>query len=308
MRVPSRLQPLVDDGIVDEVLRPLMSGKEAEVFLVRSDGELRVADGLATVVVRNRIAQAPARLFADDGVLRKERPETRIVLSEPANAQLIASGTAQERTADGGPASSHPSFQPHPIQGWTPDFIPNVLQEAIDNRGYDELVPVAGAAGMDWARKLARREGIRWLVTTSRRTGKEVEAKLRGLLPPEVVADAVWWCHLPEKKFPAYLGAAEVIWVTQDSVSMVTEAVAAGKPVVVIAMAGRPLALTGVMAADALIWTGHPGSEGGHAIADVLFGDKPPSGRLACTSAGNSRRMASSITSPTTRIRALPVS
>ena len=54
-----------------------------------------------------------------------------------------------------------------------------------------------------------------------------------------------------------------------------------GKPVVVIAMAGRPLALTGVMAADALIWTGHPGSEGGHAIADVLFGDKPPSGRLS---------------------------
>lgn len=81
---------------------------------------------------------------------------------------------------------------------------------------------------------LARREGIRWLVTTSRRTGKEVEAKLRGLLPPEIVADAVWWCHSPEKKFPAYLGAAEVIWVTQDSISMVTEAVAAGKPVVVV--------------------------------------------------------------------------
>lgn len=81
---------------------------------------------------------------------------------------------------------------------------------------------------------LARREGIRWLVTTSRRTGKEVETKLRGLLPAEVVADAVWWCHQPEKKFSAYLGAAQLIWVTEDSVSMVTEAVAAGKPVVVI--------------------------------------------------------------------------
>jgi cysteine synthase len=65
-------------------------------------------------------------------VLRKERPEVRIILSEPANAQLVGSGIPQERSADGGPASSHPAFEPHPIQGWTPDFIPLVLQEAID--------------------------------------------------------------------------------------------------------------------------------------------------------------------------------
>ncbi|MBC2834015.1 PLP-dependent cysteine synthase family protein [Paragemmobacter straminiformis] len=93
-------------------------------------------------------------------VLRRERPETKIILAEPANARLVGSGTPQERGAGGAPAKSHPAFEPHPIQGWTPDFIPNVLQEAIDNHGYDELVPVAGAAGMDWARKLARREGI----------------------------------------------------------------------------------------------------------------------------------------------------
>ncbi len=57
-------------------------------------------------------------------VLRKERPETKIILCEPANAQLLGSGKAQERTADGAPAASHPAFEPHPIQGWTPDFIP----------------------------------------------------------------------------------------------------------------------------------------------------------------------------------------
>ena len=56
---------------------------------------------------------------------------------------------------------------------------------------------------------------------------------------------------------------------------------ATGRPLVVVAMAGRPLALTGVTSADALIWTGHPGAEGGHAIADVLFGDAAPSGRLS---------------------------
>ncbi len=63
-------------------------------------------------------------------------------------------------TADNSPAVSHPAFEPHPIQGWTPDFIPYVLQEAIDNRLYDELIPVAGADGIKWAKKLAQKEGI----------------------------------------------------------------------------------------------------------------------------------------------------
>jgi len=93
-------------------------------------------------------------------VLRKERPDTKIVLSEPANAQLIGSGTPQERTPEGAPASSHPAFEPHPIQGWTPDFIPQVLQEAIDGHYYDELIPVSGADGMKWAQQLAQSEGI----------------------------------------------------------------------------------------------------------------------------------------------------
>jgi cysteine synthase A len=93
-------------------------------------------------------------------VLRRERPDTKIILSEPANAQLVGSGTPQERTADGQPAASHPAFEPHPIQGWTPDFIPKVLQEAIDGHYYDELIPVAGADGMKWAQQLAQKEGI----------------------------------------------------------------------------------------------------------------------------------------------------
>jgi cysteine synthase len=93
-------------------------------------------------------------------VLRRERPETRIVLSEPANAALITSGKPQGRDGDGAPNHSHPAFEPHPVQGWTPDFIPNVLQEAIDARYFDEVVPVPGPEGIRWARELAAREGI----------------------------------------------------------------------------------------------------------------------------------------------------
>ena len=43
MKVPKRLQPLVEEGVIDEVVRQLMSGKEAMVFVVRSGGEVRCA-------------------------------------------------------------------------------------------------------------------------------------------------------------------------------------------------------------------------------------------------------------------------
>ena len=92
--------------------------------------------------------------------LRKERPETKIVLCEPANAALVTSGKGQERGGDHAPAISHPAFEPHPIQGWTPDFIPYVLQESIDKKYYDELIPIPGPEAIQWSRKLAQSEGI----------------------------------------------------------------------------------------------------------------------------------------------------
>ncbi len=93
-------------------------------------------------------------------VLKKTWPQAKIILSEPANAQLVGSGLPQTRTEDGGPASGHTAFEPHPIQGWTPDFIPLVLQEAIDGHYFDELIPIPGLEGMKWARELAAKEGI----------------------------------------------------------------------------------------------------------------------------------------------------
>lgn len=93
-------------------------------------------------------------------VLRREMPDTKIILSEPANAQIVGSGTAQTRNADGSPAATHPAWEPHPIQGWTPDFIPAVLQEGLDAKYYDDLIPVSGPDGIAWAHKLAAQEGI----------------------------------------------------------------------------------------------------------------------------------------------------
>src|SRR5256714_397350 len=52
-------------------------------------------------------------------VLAKERPETKIVVCEPTDAQLLGSGTAQPRNPDGSATSAHPAFKPHPMQGWS---------------------------------------------------------------------------------------------------------------------------------------------------------------------------------------------
>ncbi|MEM9395711.1 MAG: pyridoxal-phosphate dependent enzyme [Pseudomonadota bacterium] len=93
-------------------------------------------------------------------VLRKERPETKIILTEPANAALVGSGYVNARNADHQPTESHPNFEPHPIQGWTPDFIPFVLQEALDKSYYDALIPIPGPEGIAWSRRLAAEEGI----------------------------------------------------------------------------------------------------------------------------------------------------
>lgn len=93
-------------------------------------------------------------------VLRKERPETKIVLSEPADAAMITSGTKQERKGDGAPASRHPAWKPHPIQGWSPDFIPKLTGDAVEAGFVDRIIPVTGPDAMRSSRELAQKEGI----------------------------------------------------------------------------------------------------------------------------------------------------
>src|SRR5271169_5988103 len=77
-------------------------------------------------------------------VLRKERPDTKIIVCEPADAPLLESGIEQKRLADGSPAAPHPSFKPHPMQGWTPDFIPKITGEAVEMKLIDRILPISG--------------------------------------------------------------------------------------------------------------------------------------------------------------------
>jgi cysteine synthase len=93
-------------------------------------------------------------------VLRKERPETKIIVCEPADASLLASGIEQKRLPDGSPAAPHPTFKPHPMQGWTPDFIPKITGEAVDMKLIDRILPISGPDAIRWSKELAAKEGI----------------------------------------------------------------------------------------------------------------------------------------------------
>jgi cysteine synthase A len=93
-------------------------------------------------------------------VLAKEMPNTKIVVCEPEDASLLSSGVAQERNPDGSAAAPHPSFKPHPMQGWTPDFIPKLTGDVVDMKVIDRIVRIPGADALKMSMELAQKEGI----------------------------------------------------------------------------------------------------------------------------------------------------
>jgi len=93
-------------------------------------------------------------------VLRQERPDTKIIVCEPSDAPMLASHEPQARNADGTPAAGHPAWKPHPMQGWAPDFIPKLLQDAEDARHVDQVLTIDGQDGIARSKELATKEGI----------------------------------------------------------------------------------------------------------------------------------------------------
>lgn len=73
-------------------------------------------------------------------VLRLARPETQIIATEPAGASLLAGK----------------EFSPHKIQGWTPDFVPDVLDREV----YHQLRSIGDDKAIETSRRLAAEEGI----------------------------------------------------------------------------------------------------------------------------------------------------
>ena len=93
-------------------------------------------------------------------VLAQARPETKVIVCEPQDAQLLGSDIEQARKPDGSPAAPHPKWQPHPLQGWTPDFIPKLTGDAVAMDLIDRLIAIPAPEALRCSRDLATQEGI----------------------------------------------------------------------------------------------------------------------------------------------------
>jgi cysteine synthase A len=94
------------------------------------------------------------------GVLRDKRPGTKIVVAEPETAPMLSTHTEQPRNADGSPAARNAAWKPHPMQGWSPDFIPKITGDAVAANLIDQVLTVAGPDALKTSQLLAQKEGI----------------------------------------------------------------------------------------------------------------------------------------------------
>jgi cysteine synthase A len=93
-------------------------------------------------------------------VLKEKSPHTQIIVCEPDNAPMLASGIAQARNSNGSHKTCHPRFRPHLMQGWSPDFIPSLAEQVTIANRIDGFVLIDGKDALRCARELARQEGI----------------------------------------------------------------------------------------------------------------------------------------------------
>jgi cysteine synthase A len=93
-------------------------------------------------------------------VLRDKSPKTKIVVCEPSDAPLIESHQPQAYNPDGTPAAGHPAWKPHPMQGWTPDFIAKLTGDAVDAGHVDQVLAINGPEAIRLSQELATKEGI----------------------------------------------------------------------------------------------------------------------------------------------------
>ena len=92
-------------------------------------------------------------------VLAEKRPDTKIVLCEPDAAPMVSSGFPSPTTGRNR-LGQPPSWTPHPQQGWSPDFIPKLAQDAIDTHRIHQVLRITNPEAMAQSQALAKKEGI----------------------------------------------------------------------------------------------------------------------------------------------------
>jgi cysteine synthase A len=125
-------------------------------------------------------------------VLAKERPDTKIVVCEPDDAPMLSSGIEQQRNPDGSAAAGHPVWKPHPLQGWSPDFIAKLTADAVKANVISQVIRIPNAEAMRCSQDLARMEGIFVGITS----GATLAAALR--VSSEAPKGSTILCMLPD--------------------------------------------------------------------------------------------------------------
>jgi mitochondrial fission protein ELM1 len=231
--VPSRLLPYVAKVIYTEIELP------------RCKPDLIVTSGSKTIPLcrlLKRLTGAPS-LFL--GSIERPRSDSFDLVVLPATmglpneiiVPLVETGQSTERAADAA-QSRWPGGVPNNC--WTMVLGGSSSTHVFTAQEWREL-----AAEMN---RLARLHGIQWLISTSRRTGIETETLLRATLDPSVIREAIWWGSRPQKGLAAFLSAGEKVFVTRDSMTMVSEAIAVKERAGIICPADCRLGATSIYA------------------------------------------------------------
>ncbi|MGD8853783.1 MAG: ELM1/GtrOC1 family putative glycosyltransferase [Gammaproteobacteria bacterium] len=154
------------------------------------------------------------------------------------------SGVLTLEPVAGAPGNLVLPLPPSPIDAGRADQAGTALRAELggpDDR-YWTLLLGGGGAGYRYARDdwlqlallmkaLAHRHGVRWLLVSSRRTGRYAESLLKDRVDRSLLAAACWYGEGGEYHAEAWLGAAERVFVTEDSMTMLTEAMHSRRPV-----------------------------------------------------------------------------
>ncbi|AHH95009.1 glycoside hydrolase family 3 N-terminal domain-containing protein [Kutzneria albida] len=238
-------------ALVDDVHKGLVSGQRIDEAVSRVL-KLKFDLGLFEKPYVDANKADAAVNGADRDLARQAATESAVLLRNDNKTLPLSTGVHKLVLA--GDAADNPSEQ---FGGWTVNW------QGIDPKG--PVPPITTLL-----------QGVKEAVPSATVTAAADQA---GMVAQAADADAVI-VALGEKAGAEGNNDNENPVLTAAQQSLVDAARATGKPVVVVLMTGRPLVLGSVADAPTLLQGWLPGTEGGHALADILFGRANPSGKL----------------------------
>jgi beta-glucosidase len=251
---PDLLTQLVNEGAVpvtriDEAVRRILRVKYQLGLFNRSTPDPSWVSRIGTKESRSVSLQAAHEsitLLKNDGAVLPLKPTARVLLTGPTADTLVAMSNGWTYTWQGDKADLYPSDRP-------------TLKQALSNRaGKGNLTYVAGA---DFQKEI------------------DITAAVDAAASADVVVLA-----LGEASYTETPGNIPDLTLPEAQLRLAEAILATGKPTVLVLIEGRPRVISRI--ADripAILMAYNPSNEGGQALADIIFGDVNPSGRLPVT-------------------------